>query len=333
MRVIVYGVGAIGGVVAAALADAGHDVIGIARGRQLDALLAGPLHLRTPESDTVVRLVCVGDPSEVAFRRDDMILMTMKTQDTEAALHRLRASGVRDQPIFCLQNGIANEPMALRLFPNVHGVTVMMPAAYTEPGEVIGYGTPKLGLFDIGRFPCGADDADATLAALFDSARMAGFVHDDVMASKRGKLLLNLGNCLEAALGRGQDHGDFPVRARTEAVTVFRAAGLTWDDVGMDIPRRKDMMQMGDITGIDRFGGSTTQSLLRGTKRVETDFLNGEIAYLGRLHGVDTPVNAFLTWLGAALADAGVAPGYLDLDRMRELYDAWTTGARISLTP
>ena len=49
----------------------------------------------------------------------------------------LRAAGLRDQPIFCAQNGVANERAALRLFPNVHGITVMMPAAATAPAPMI----------------------------------------------------------------------------------------------------------------------------------------------------------------------------------------------------
>jgi 2-dehydropantoate 2-reductase len=67
---------------------------------------------------------------------DDAILLTMKTQHTLAALERLRAAGVREQPIFCVQNGIANERFVLRRFPEVHGVTVMMPASFVIPGEV-----------------------------------------------------------------------------------------------------------------------------------------------------------------------------------------------------
>ena len=48
MRAIVYGIGAIGGTVAAALALAGQEVVGIARGAQLEAVRAGGLLLRTP---------------------------------------------------------------------------------------------------------------------------------------------------------------------------------------------------------------------------------------------------------------------------------------------
>ena len=41
-----------------------------------------------------------------------------------------------------------------------------------------------------------------------------------------------------------------------------------------------------------QLGGSSWQSLVRGTGTIETDFLNGEIVLLGRLHGIPTPVNA-----------------------------------------
>ncbi|MCU4652470.1 ketopantoate reductase family protein [Roseibacterium sp. SDUM158016] len=326
MRVVLYGLGAVGGTIAAALANAGVEVAGIARGAMLEALHDRPLRLRHPGGEIVVTVPCFGTPAEVDFRPDDLICLTMKSQDTEAALLELRAAGVRNQAIFCLQNGIANEPRALRFFPNVHGVTVMTPAGYAEPGEVLCHGTPKLGMFDIGRFPSGSDDADRALADAFDRAGMAGFVHEDVMSSKRGKLLLNLGNALEASLGRGTERGDWPARVRTEAEAVFRAAGLAWDDVGMDAPRRKELMQMGDIPGEARFGGSTSQSLLRGTGRVETDYLNGEIAWLARMHGMEAPANAFLADLMDRIAASGAGPGSLSLADLDARFAAWERG-------
>jgi 2-dehydropantoate 2-reductase len=331
MRIIVHGVGAVGGTIAAALANAGREVIGIARGGMLEALKRGPMTLRHPGGDVVAPVPVVAHPGEIAFRHDDLICLTMKSQDTVEALQALRAAGVREQAIFCLQNGIANEPAALRLFPNVHGVTVMTPASYTVPGVVVCHGTPKLGLFDIGRFPSGRDTADAALAGAFDECGMAGFVHDDVMASKRGKLLLNLGNALEASLGRGNDRGDWPERVRAEAEAVFTAAGLGWDDVGMDAPRRKELMQMGEVPGEDRFGGSTSQSLVRGTGRVETDYLNGEIAWLARMHGVDAPRNAFLTDLMAVIGAQGSGPGALTLADLNAQFARWQAGDAIAV--
>ena len=136
------------------------------------------------------------------------------------------------QPIFCVQNGVANERMALRRFPNVHGVTVMMPASFVAPGEVAAFATPRHGIFDIGRFPRGSDAADQALAAVLEAASIAAFVSDEVMASKYGKLLLNLDNIVEAALGREVATGALRRAApRARARRCWRrrgSPGATW---------------------------------------------------------------------------------------------------------
>ncbi len=128
------------------------------------------------------------------------------------------------------------------------------------------------------------------------------------MEAKRGKLLLNLRNVLEAALGAEADTGAFLAPARAEAEAAMTAAGLRWREVGGDDPRRA-LMRQGRVEGAERVGGSSTQSLARGTGSIETDYLNGEIVLLGRLHGVPTPANAWLTGLGARMAREGLRPG------------------------
>ena len=56
-------------------------------------------------------------------------------------------------------------------------------------------------------------------------------------------------------------------------------------------------------------GGSSWQSLQRGVGAIETDYLNGEIVMLGRLHGVATPVNETLQRLANQLAATRRPPG------------------------
>ena len=48
------------------------------------------------------------------------------------------------------------------------------------------------------------------------------------------------------------------------------------------------------MPGRPRSGGSSWQSLERGTGAIETDYLNGEIVWLGRQHAVDTPANELI---------------------------------------
>jgi 2-dehydropantoate 2-reductase len=309
MRIIVYGVGAIGGTVVAALALSGQQVIGIARGAQLAAISEGGLLLRTPEKAARVRFPCVADPTEIEFRSDDVILLTMKTQDTLGALERLRAAGVVNQPIFCVQNGVANERLALRLFPEVHGVTVMVPASISAPGEVSAFSVPRHGIFDIGRYPGGSNSHDDRLAQALELTNIATFVTPDVMQSKYGKLLLNLGNIVDAAFGFEADVKRFNALLRAEAEAVYQAAGILWRDIGAADPRRDQLMRYQPIEGVKRSGSSTAQSLARGAGSLETDYLNGEIVLLGRLHGVPVPANAYFVELSVRMLRDKLKPG------------------------
>lgn len=319
MRFIVHGVGAIGGTFAAALAQAGHDVLGIARGSMLQAMRQqGGLTFRTTTGAALVRFPVVGGPEEIAFRPDDVIFLCVKGQDTGAALDALRDAGVTTQAIVCAQNGVNNERLALRLFPNVYAMTVMLPADYVTAGEVICYGTPRLGMLDLGRYPHGLDDNVAAIAAAMQGANFAAFPLEHVMRSKYGKLRDNLGNVVEAALGPGHRSGPLLQAVQAEAERVYRAAGIAWVPVGNADPLRKGLMEVGAVAGVTRTGGSSTQSLKRGTGSIETDTLNGEIVLLGRLHGVPTPLNAGLVAVGRELAAKGAQPGSLTETELRQ---------------
>lgn len=317
MRVIIYGTGAIGGGVAAAIARSGGEVTAIARGAQLEAIRERGLTVRTPSETFTQSLDIVDGPKAASIGPDDAVLLAMKGQHTQVALEELRAAGVSDQPIFCLQNGVGNEPRALRYFPNVHGVTVMMPAVFMEPGEVAIQSQPKLGLFYVGRYPNGTDDADHALSEVLNGAGIAAFSRENVMASKYGKLVMNLSNIVGAMLGHNAPEGEaLREGAKAEARAVFEAAGIEWEDVGMDHPDRKAHMNWAEVPGVKAVGTSTAQSLARGTGSVETDWLNGEIAYLGRLHGVPVPINAALTRIAARMAREARAVGSVPLSEI-----------------
>jgi len=118
--------------------------------------LAG-LRLDTPDGSTVLDLPVAGHPSEVDWRDDDVVLLSVKSQDTAQALADLEAAAPM-VPIVCLQNGVANEPAALRRFADVYGATVGCPTAFLEPGVVVAYSSPVTGAIDVGRFPRGVDD-------------------------------------------------------------------------------------------------------------------------------------------------------------------------------
>ena len=312
MRFIIYGLGAVGGAIAAALTRAGEDVIGIARGKMLEAIRGEGLMFRTPGGAERVRFAVVAGPGEIPFQPDDVVLLTMKSQDTASAVDALVQAGVRDQAVCCFQNGLNNERLALRHFSNVYGVTVMIPADYTVPGEVVCYGQPRLGLFDIGRYPAGLDANVEKLVAALTAANFAAFPMEEVQLSKRGKLIENLGNVVDAAMGPDSDRGGALMDAvRDEARAVYRKAGLEWKEIDRNEPRRKGLVEMGTVEGQRRAGSSSTQSLKRGAGSIETDYLNGEVVLMGRLNGVPVPLNSALSELGHHLISGKLVPGTL----------------------
>lgn len=300
MTIIIYGVGAIGGTIAARLALSGAPVTGIARGRQLEAIRENGLLLRTPSGDERVRFPCYADPAEMPIAPQDMIVLAMKGQDTGPALARLRDAGAGEQAIFCAQNGVANERAALRLFPNVYGVMVVMPSTYVTAGEVVAFGAPKAGIFDVGRFPSGLDEPAHRLVDALNQAGFAAFAKHEVMQSKYGKLLMNLGNVIDAAYGEAARQSPIAAAARREGAAVLKAAGIQFAQTEED-PRRQTLMTMQPIEGAARVGSSSAQSLARGAGSIETDWLNGEIVLLGRLNGVPVPINSWLMRLGNRL--------------------------------
>ncbi len=226
MRFIVYGIGAIGGTVASSFALSGQEVVGIARGRQFEAIHANGLLLRSPAGEERVHFDCVASPADIDFRDDDAIVLTMKSQDTWDALLALRAAGVREQAIVCAQNGVANERMAARLFPNVYGVTVILPATYETPGEVNAFGAPKRGLFYLGAFPKGTDATGEAIAAGFIKADIACDVLPDIMRYKYGKLISNIGAISMAALGANEVGTAWTKKTRDEAQEIYAKAGI-----------------------------------------------------------------------------------------------------------
>jgi 2-dehydropantoate 2-reductase len=316
MRYIVYGAGAIGGLVGALLAASGKDVILIARGAHADAIAERGLTIVSAQESRTVEVPVVTEPSAARPVEEDVILLAMKSQDTAGALDALRRCAPADTPIVCVQNGVDNERSALRMFRNVYAVCVMCPAAHLEPGSVHQHSLPVPGMLDIGRYPCGTDTVTATVSDAFRGAGFESIERADVMRWKYRKLLMNLGNAVQA-ICHSPGTGGIVKAAQAEGEACMRAAGIDYASEHEDAQRRGTLLQLKEVPGSPR-GGSSWQSLRRGTGTIETDHLNGEIGLLGRLHGVPTPVNDTLQRLAWEAAIRGDPPGLLSAEQFGE---------------
>jgi 2-dehydropantoate 2-reductase len=311
-RYVVVGAGAIGGTIGGRLHQAGIDVTLVARGAHGDAIQRDGLLLRDPDGEARLEVACASTPSKVDWQPDDVVIVATKTQQAEVALRDVADAAPSSIVAVCATNGLEAERIALRRFARVYAMAVMLPADHLTPGVVAAYSAPVSGLLDLGRFPAGADDTCTDIAADLTAAGFASVPVEDILARKRTKLLMNLANVLQAACGDA-DTTDLWRAARAEAEAAYTAAGLSWVSDEEDAARRAESgMRMRPSAGERRGGGSTWQSLARGTGETEADYLNGEIVLLGRLHGVATPVNEALQGLARRLASAGAAPGSVD---------------------
>lgn len=299
---VVYGVGAIGGVIAAQLRLAGYDVTAVARGDHLSAIRARGLTLVTQAGTDTVELPAAAGAREIDWATGPVVVLAVKSHQTASALDDLSAHAPPETPVFVAQNGVANEAAALRRFANVYGITVMLPAAHLDPGVVIQQSHPVAGILDLGRYPTGHDALAAQVAASLRAARFHSQVRDDVMAWKHRKLIANLGNGVIAAYRPGPDADELIARARTEAEHVLTVAGIAFVTAEQDAQRRGDLLQ-GKVH--DDYFSSTWQSVARGHTQVETDWFNGEIALQARLHGQEAPVNELIQRVTAEHARVG----------------------------
>jgi 2-dehydropantoate 2-reductase len=139
------------------------------------------------------------------------------------------------------------------------------------------------------------------------------------MRWKYRKLIMNLGNAVEALVEPGVVQDEIARRAEEEGEACLTAAGIDFALAEEDHERRGNILQVKPVHGRHRGGGSSWQSLARRMGAIETDYLNGEIVMLGRVYGVPTPVNERLQSLANRAAAGRMPPGAMSA---REVLDA-----------
>jgi 2-dehydropantoate 2-reductase len=303
MRYVVYGAGAVGGVIGASLHLAGLPVTLVARGDHLTRIREQGLVLDRQDGRHAVDAPAVSSVAEVEWTDDTVVLLCVKGHQTATAVGDLAATVPVDTVVVSAQNGVSNEPAVLRSFAAAYSSCVMLPATHLEPGVVVQKCFPTPGILDIGRVPEGTDSVAQAISA---DLREAGFESEprpDIMAWKHRKLLMNLANGVDASCVPGDAATELIERSRVEAEGLLARFGIPSVSEADDVARRGEILRRRD----DRPqapGGSTWQSMTRGVD-TEIDHLSGEIVLLGRLHGVPTPVNELVQRTTRELARAG----------------------------
>ncbi|PON12131.1 hypothetical protein C2W62_41235 [Candidatus Entotheonella serta] len=111
MNIVILGAGALGTVLGAHLAKAGEAVTLIARGRRAAHLQAHGATI-TGLADFTVPVTVVTDPGQI--NEADVLIVTVKTYDMEAALDRVKHMQVGS--VLSIQNGVVKDEQLARIF-------------------------------------------------------------------------------------------------------------------------------------------------------------------------------------------------------------------------
>jgi len=346
-RVLVVGVGGIGGTVAglvsagctdasvvgfttnpqvlASLRDRGYVLDGLGPRREIPAQAVDDLHAVEPF--------------------DFIVLAVPPTRVEEAARHAVGALAEHGAMV-CLQNGLCEERVSAIAGPErVFGAVVAWGAEMPEPGH---FRRTSAGGFFLGRMDGRDDDRLRVLATLLEPVGPVE-VTGNLAGARWSKLALN---SVVSTLGTiGGDRLGVLMRFRvvrrlaleiiTETVAVAHAEGVRLEKVAgsLDLPWlalteaeravsgstslvAKHTLLLAVGARYRRLRSSMLYALERG-REPAVDFLNGEVVTRGRAHGVAAPVNEAAWRRVKALARGDGAPGVAGLHALAAEVALW----------
>ncbi len=294
MRIAVVGAGAMGSIVGAGFAEAGHDTVLVDVVQPLvDKINADGVTVRDKSGEErTTRIEATTDPAQVG--PVDVVIVFVKCYQTEAAA-RAGAPLVGDSTVVAsLQNGWGNEEVLAQHFGArrvVAGVTYNS-GSFLELGKVAHTSDgPTL----VGPFEGTSLDGARRLGEALSSAGFEVDVTETIRSEIWKKLILNAATLPTAALsglrtgplGEPGPMLDLIDAAAREAAAVARAAGYDID------PEER-------IETIHRLlsrGGDGKASMLQdfeAGRRSEIEVITGAVLREAEGHGVDVAVNRAL---------------------------------------
>jgi 2-dehydropantoate 2-reductase len=306
MRICVFGAGAIGGLMAARLAERGEaEVTVIARGPHLAAMQERGLTLRSEGGESTVRPRAVGSAEEAGPQ--DYVVVTLKAHSLPAAARQMQPLLGPETAIVSAVNGIPwwyfhrlpgpHEDRVVQSVDPGGAVSALLAPARAigcivyPAAEVVQPGVIEHSYGD--RFTLGEPDGSRTprVAALSEALIAAGFkapvrprIRDEIWVKLWGNLAFNpisalTGATLDVLTADAGQRG--VARAMMlEAQSVGEALGVRF---GIDVDKR--------IAGAAEVGAHRTsmlQDLERG-RPMEIDALLGVVVELAELVAVEVP--------------------------------------------
>ena len=294
MRIAVFGAGGVGGYFGGRLAQAGEDVVFIARGDHLKALRSEGLQVDSTAGDfRIAPVEATDDPAEVG--PVDVVLVAVKAWQVPEA-GRAMAPLLRDgTAVVPLENGIEAPSQLTEIVGAEHvlGGLCAIISFISGPGHITHAGYEPTVTF--GEFDNRPSRRAEELRAAFERAGVNATIPEDIAAAMWRKFLFISGFSGVAAVV-GLPVGGFrsigPARRLLlgcfeETAAVARAAGIA-------LPPDSVPGAIGTIDALPEDGTASMQRDLMEGRPSELDAQTGAVCRAGRTHGVPTPANDFV---------------------------------------
>jgi 2-dehydropantoate 2-reductase len=253
---VILGAGAIGSILAAHLARAGHSVVVLARGDRARAVERDGLRIKGL-ADFSVPVHVITDPARL--QAADTLIVAMKTPGTEAALERLRH--VQVGAALSIQNGVLKDELLAQTFgaPQVLGALADTSGELLPSGEVLFTRNVNLPL---GEMAGGISERARRIAAVIDGAGVRSQAVANILSLEWSKFTVWLGLMSMAVTMRtvswrylsDADCAHVLVRLVREVAQVAQARGIAFVNDAASLPLR---------TLIEASEGDAVEAILR----------------------------------------------------------------------
>jgi 2-dehydropantoate 2-reductase len=296
MRVAVVGAGGVGGYFGTRLAEAGHDVGFVARGRTLEALRAGGLRLSSVAGDVHLREVrASARPADLGPA--DLVLVCVKAWQVREAAATLQPLLGPDTAVLPLENGVEAADEIVRELgegPVLAGLCRLI-SEIVAPGHIRHSGVPPRVELGERRGPTSSPRVERIRAALDGCLGVAATVPDDIHAAVWEKFLFIASFSGVGAVCRataGEMRALEPTRALLHGAMdeVARLAGARGVRLREGVVERN----LAFVDGLPPHGTASMQRDIMEGRPSELEHQNGAVVRLAREAGLAVPVHSFL---------------------------------------
>ena len=294
MRVAVFGAGSVGGYFGGRLAQAGEDVVFIARGEHLRAIQSNGLQVDSIKGDFQVQPAqATDDPRRVGVV--DAILVAVKAWQVAEAARAMRPLVGPSTFVVPLQNGVDAPYELIDALGAGHtlGGLCRISALIAAPGHIRHVGVEPYIAF--GELDRGPSERSELLRAVFERAGVQVEVPVDIHVALWEKFVFiaaisGVGGVARAPLGMLRsvpETRQMLAKTMQEIMAVARARGVP---LSPDLVARTLAFIDGSPFGVN---ASMQRDIAEG-RPSELHYQNGAVVRMGHKLGVPTPVNAFI---------------------------------------